>query len=56
MVAGGSPTDIVGMGDATANQGIGREWPADSRRGKLRRYAAEMAAARCPMDVKLAVC
>ena len=56
MVAGGDPKDIVGMGDAEANQGIGREWPADSRRGALRRYAAEMAAAKCPMNVKLSVC
>lgn len=56
MVAGGVPTDIVGMGDGTANQHIGRQWPADSRRGKLLRYVEEMRKNNCPMNVKLRVC
>ncbi len=56
MVAGGDPSDIIGMGDADANQAIGREWPADRRRGALRRYAAEMAALKCPMNIRLSVC
>lgn len=56
MVAGGNPTDLVGMGDARANQSIGPQWRADSRRGKLMRYAKEMAKARCPMNVRLRVC
>ena len=56
MVAGGDPKDIVGMGDATANGSIGPQWTGDSRRGTLRRYAAEMAENKCPMAVILAVC
>jgi hypothetical protein len=45
------------MGDAIANQSIGPQWTADSRRGKLLRYAQqEMKDKGCPMAVILAEC
>jgi hypothetical protein len=56
IVAGGDPQVIFGMGDATANRSIGPQWKADSRRGRLLRYAREMKDAGCPMAVKLAEC
>jgi hypothetical protein len=56
IVAGGDPKVIFGMGDATANKSIGPQWTADSRRGKLLRYAQEMKDNGCPMAVKLAEC
>jgi hypothetical protein len=64
MVAGGSPTDIAGMGSANVNQSIGPSWNQSdewaglgrSRKNKLKDYAKEMAKNHCPMAVVLSTC
>nr|WP_280946642.1 PAAR-like domain-containing protein [Methylobacterium platani] len=59
MVAGGSPTDIAGMGNTNINSAIGAVWnkpQADSRKKQVRDYAQDMANRGCPMQVILSTC
>lgn len=56
MVAGGYEKDFAGVGDAGVNKSVGAEWPADSRKGQLIRYADEMCKKGCRMSVTLDIC
>ncbi|WP_409530697.1 polymorphic toxin type 15 domain-containing protein [Methylobacterium radiotolerans] len=56
MVVGGNELDFAGMGSEGVNKSIGGSWPADSRKGKLKRYVAEMCEKGCRMSVTLDIC
>ena len=56
MVVGGNELDFAGMGSEGVNKSIGGYWPADSRKGKLKRYVAEMCEKGCRMSVTLDIC
>ncbi len=56
MVAGGYEKDFADMGDSKINQSIGPSWRADSRKGKLKRYADEMCSKGCRMSVTIDIC
>ena len=44
QIAGGSASDITGLGDSRVNSSIGSQWKADSRIGTLDAYVDELAA------------
>ncbi|WP_083467669.1 PAAR-like domain-containing protein [Methylobacterium tarhaniae] len=59
MVAGGSATDIAGMGNTNINSAIGAAWnkpKAESRKKQVRDYAQDMAEKGCPMRITLSIC
>ncbi|MGL5734032.1 MAG: polymorphic toxin type 15 domain-containing protein, partial [Beijerinckiaceae bacterium] len=55
MIAGGNPSDVVGMGDGPVNSSIGSSWR--SKQKELKAHAEDLQKRGCPlMKVWLADC
>ena len=50
QIAGGSPSNITGLGDSKINSSIGSQWKADSRIGTLDAYVDKLASGLTPAE------